>query len=355
MKIIDEEIDLKKIAAGFENEEDIVDTQEDAPLIAGVIDERSEQLRTKQDFIENKKWKQIGANQNSSVVENKNSSTISSTSKNKFTSGKPISSNTHVISKKASSLKSGPPRKRHDSDSDASPPRKRHDSDSDASPPRKRHDSDSDASPPRQHQKSDSDASPPRKRHDSDSDSDASPPRKHHKSDSDASPPRRHEQSNPGSSPQMRKGSSSIRIKPDPDAPSKRTATLDGKKAGLQTGVALRQEMEELKKKQAEEFSKMDASLTGQNAATAIRASKKRQIEAKIDEEKEKQEKLAKLNAAYSKWNKGLKQGQDQSTKLAQDLYEMSKPMARFAGDEDLDEYQRNQVNSILWFLIGYC
>ena len=338
IKIIDEEIDLKQIAAGFQNEEDLLDTQEDAPFIAGVVDERSEELRTKQDFVESKKWKQLGSNQDSPAVESK--STVGSSSSQKLIRGKPKLTNKHLRSRQDSDSDASP-RRRHDSDSDQSPPRKRHDSDSDPSPPRKRHDSDSDQSPPRKRHDSDADQSPPRKRHDSDSDqspprkkydSDASPPRKHQKSDSDASPPRR------------RKNLSPIRIKPDPDGPSKRKTTLDGKKAGLQTGTALRQEMEELQKRQREEFSKMDASVTGQNAATAIRASKKRQIEAKIEEEREKQEKLAKLQAAYSKWNKGLKQGQDQSEKLAQDLYEMSKPMARFAGDEDLDEYQRMQV-----------
>ena len=68
-------------------------------------------------------------------------------------------------------------------------------------------------------------------------------------------------------------------------------------------------------------------------------------MEAKIEEEKEKQEKLAKLEAVDSKWNKGLKQGQDQSEKLVQDLYEMTKPMARFAADEDLDEHLRVQMH----------
>ena len=105
--------------------------------------------------------------------------------------------------------------------------------------------------------------------------------------------------------------------------------------------------MKELQKKKEEAFRKMDASLTGQNAITAVRASKKRQMEAKIEEEKVKQEKLAKLEAVYSKWNKGLKQGQDQSEKLVQDLYEMTKPMARFAADEDLDEHLRVQVNKL--------
>jgi len=347
IKIIDEEIDLKRIAAEFQNEEDLLDTQEDAPFVAGVIDERSEELRTKQDFVDNKKWKQLGANQDFSVRESADASesSVSTISSKKLVAEKCKPSNKKTNARQGS--------RRHDSDSDTSPPRKHQRSNSDASPPRRRHDSDSDASPPRKHQKSDSDASPPRRRHDSDAspprrrcDSDASPPRRRKESDSDASPPRKHQKSDSDASPPRRKPNlSPIRIKPDPDGPSKRTTTLDGKKAGLQTGFALHQEMKELQKKQKEAFRKMDESLTGQNAITAVRASKKRQMEAKIEEEKVKQEKLAKLEAVYSKWNKGLKQGQDQSEKLVQDLYEMTKPMARFAADEDLDEHLRVQMH----------
>merc|ERR1712071_196434 len=293
IKIIDEEIDIRKIAAGYENEEDVMDVQEEAPSIAGVVDERSEELRTKQDFVESKKWRQLGAD------------SISQTSQDS-----PVASvaNSSTKMKPSKSIQ-----KRHDSDSDVSPPRKRHDSDSDASPPRRRT-QDLDASPPRKRNDSDSDASPPRRRHDSD----ANPPRKRDNSDSDASPPRR-----------RKKLPSPTRIKADPDGDlspertkveNKRAITLDGKKAGLQTGAALQKEMEELRKKQHKEFSRVDKALTGQNAETAIRGSKLRQIAEKKEQEKEKQEKLATLQAAYSKWNKGLKQGQDQAKKLAEDL-----------------------------------
>ena len=293
-----------------------MDVQEEAPSIAGVVDERSEELRTKQDFVESKKWRQLGAD------------SISQTSQDS-----PVASvaNSSTKMKPSKSIQ-----KRHDSDSDVSPPRKRHDSDSDASPPRRRT-QDLDASPPRKRNDSDSDASPPRRRHDSD----ASPPRKRDNSDSDASPPRR-----------RKKLPSPTRIKADPDGDlspertkveNKRAITLDGKKAGLQTGAALQKEMEELRKKQHKEFSRVDKALTGQNAETAIRGSKLRQIAEKKEQEKEKQEKLATLQAAYSKWNKGLKQGQDQAKKLAEDLHEMSKPVARFAGDQDLEDHLRMQ------------
>ena len=121
------------------------------------------------------------------------------------------------------------------------------------------------------------------------------------------------------------------------------TKTLDGKRAGLQTGRALREETEELRRKEEEAFRRMDKSLTGQNATTAIRAGKLRQIEAQKEADKEKAEKIAKLQEAYQKWNKGLKQGAEQSNRLAEDMHEMSKPLARFAGDEDLEQMLREQ------------
>lgn len=151
-----------------------------------------------------------------------------------------------------------------------------------------------------------------------------------------------------------------MRIKPDPDgdlsperpnkstsrsggASEKLTKTLDGKMAGLQTGRALREETDALRKREEEAFRKMDKSLTGQNATTAIRAGKLRQIEAKQQVDKEKAEKIAKLQEAYQKWNKGLKQGETHSTQVAEAIHEMSKPLARFADDEDLERLLREQ------------
>ena len=371
---------MKKIAAGYEKDEDQIDNQEDAPLVAGVVDDRSVEMITKQDFVESSKWKRLGADVKDKLE-----------SKSKSSDGRDVdSSRSHQPRKDSTALKKSitvkkervdpdsdpsPPRKRHDSDSDASPPRrKRHDSDSDnsplrrtkkdsdQSPPRKRHDSDSDPSPPRRTRK-DSDASPPRrKRHDSDSDQ--SPLRRRKGSDSDQSPPRKHKKADDDFSPPRRKknvdSSAQRRVKQDsdgdlsPERPNKSTSrsggasekltkTLDGKMAGLQTGRALREETEELRKREEEAFRKMDKSLTGQNATTAIRAGKLRQIEAKQQVDKEKAERVAKLQEAYQKWNKGLKQGETQTTQVAEAIHEMSKPLARFADDEDLERLLREQ------------
>ena len=166
---------MKKIAAGYEKDEDQIDNQEDAPLVAGVVDDRSVEMITKQDFVESSKWKRLGADVKDKLE-----------SKSKSSDGRDVdSSRSHQPRKDSTALKKSitvkkervdpdsdpsPPRKRHDSDSDASPPRrKRHDSDSDQSPLRRRKGSDSDQSPPRKHKKADDDFSPPRRKKNVDS------------------------------------------------------------------------------------------------------------------------------------------------------------------------------------------
>ncbi|XP_065218334.1 BUD13 homolog isoform X2 [Planococcus citri] len=44
----------------------------------------------------------------------------------------------------------------------------------------------------------------------------------------------------------------------------------------------------------------------------------------------------------YYQWGKGLKQIEDENEKLAYSMHEMSKPLARYADDEDLDKHLRN-------------
>lgn len=349
MRIVDEDVDLKMIKAGFEKDEDLVETQEDAPLVASILDERSAELRVKQDFIESNKWKRLAQNDEISNSEVHTPGFKKSRSFNKM---KANSKTTHD----SDSDPSPPRRQRHDSDSDHSPPRRTRDEDSDHSPARRRHDSDSDQSPPRKRHNSDSDASPPRRRPEkdtrpvhkrNDSESDQSPPRRTRKT-SDSSPPRRQRKDSDSSPPRRQ-------VKQDSDGdlspqrpgtskgPGKLTKTLDGKKAGLQTGRALREEANEKRRQDEESFRKMDKTLTGENAVTNVRAGKRRLMEAEAEEKRQKEEKLAKAQEALTKWNKGVKQGEDQSKRLAEDIHEMNKPLARFAGDDDLERMLREQ------------
>ncbi|XP_015429773.1 PREDICTED: LOW QUALITY PROTEIN: BUD13 homolog [Dufourea novaeangliae] len=122
--------------------------------------------------------------------------------------------------------------------------------------------------------------------------------------------------------------------------------TLDGKKAGLQDAKALREETEAYKKREAEHFSKLSKEVTGIGQAAIMRDSKtgrKRNLKAEAAEAREKEKRQTELDEKYAKWGKGLKQVEDREEKLKDDLYEMSKPLARYADDADLDRRLREQ------------
>ena len=259
IRIIDDDIDMKKIKPGYEVDDDHLETQEDAPQVAAIIDERSDELRTKQDFVESSKWK-------------------------RFPSGdsEPTKTRTH-----------------HDPDSDRSPPRNLSPSATKGTSKKIKEEPDSDASPPRRRIKEEPDASPPRRKRPVDSDGDLSPVR------------------------------------------TKAKTTLSGKVAGLQTGRALRQEAEVLRKKEDEAFGRLDRELTGENARTQVRAAKLADMEAKVALNRQKQEKLQMLKEATDKWSKGVKQDRDRAERVAEAAHEMAKPLARFAGDDDLEQHLR--------------
>jgi len=234
-----------------------------------------------------------------------------------------------------------PRRSRHDSDSPP-PRRKRHDSsDEEEKVNRKkhrRHDSDEDMSPPRR-QRHDSDISPPRVK--KEPDSDISPPRKVEKSDSDASPPRLPNiKKEPGSDSDM----SPPRIKQEKDEdlspprnPSK--TTLDGKKAGLQDAKSMKEEMVEHKRKEAKALEGLSSEVSGRGAKTKVRGRLKNEAE----EEKLKKERAEMvrkdMEAKYARWNKGIKQLEDQKAQITSDLHEMDKPLARDKDDQDRDAH----------------
>nr|KAG5708706.1 hypothetical protein BaRGS_034923 [Batillaria attramentaria] len=244
-------------------------------------------------------------------------------------------------------------RKRHDSDSDPSPPRRmRHDSDSDRSPPRKRrHDSDSDQSPPRkqnsvsssnarknkkQRQDSDSDQSPARRKRDHDSDQ--SPPRRKRDSDSDQSPPRRRQKGGDSDqSPPQRTDKSAGK---DSAKPSK---TLGGAKAGLSSAAEMKREAEKLKKREEVMFAKIEKEALGREAKTVFRdkSGKRRDLAAEREKEEEDAKKQAEQDKKYKEWGQGLKQKEMKEQNLQEYVHEISKPLARYKDDEDLDRIMR--------------
>ncbi|KAK7105751.1 BUD13 homolog [Littorina saxatilis] len=244
-RIIDDDIDLKTFGASASNEQE--QSEDEAPTVAEVVDERPEHVKRLEQYRKDQRWKILGKDK-------EEDDDISSVEYGVIASGNKGGRGQKATQRHDSDSDASLPRRtRHDSDSDPSPLRKRrHDSNSDASPPRKkRHDSDSDNSPAgRKRHDSGSDNSPPRKnkpnvgnsssdktsrkrqdrqsrfapadqparRNRHDSDSDHSPPRKQrHDSGSDQSPPRKG--TNSDQSPPRRKRHDS-----DESPPRKRKA-----------------------------------------------------------------------------------------------------------------------------------
>lgn len=338
-KIVDDDVDWHQMV----KEEEVVEEDEDeAPVIAEVIDERPVEVKQLEAFRNSNRWKVIGAD-----------SDVGTPSSDRNPSDSP------ELSYKKSENESSPVRKtRHDSP-DASPPRRaRHDS-PDASPPRRaRHDS-PDLSPPRQRsgksgkvpskdlsqkvkkraKNSDSDQSPPRKKAQKGnaSDSDQSPPRRRPKasrgSDSDQSPPRRRTHA--------RKNSDDDLSPPRRPGHSQDPKMLSGGKAGLVSLVDLRKEQEENRRMEK----KQPVEEESRHAQTVFRdkSGKKRNLDAEREEQRKKDEEKAAKDEKYAQWGKGLAQKDMYQQRLEDAVTEAQKPLARHRDDEDLDRMLREQ------------
>ncbi|XP_054283710.1 BUD13 homolog [Macrosteles quadrilineatus] len=195
--IVDDDIDLKSMRPLEDDEVELYQMDEDAPQIAGIIDERPAEVKA-QEYYSSKRWKVFGEEGDVKVVDNNDR--VSKALKamndlNNLSGGEKMDTKNRVRMPKStekydvdgSSIHTSGKHKYDKSDSslDKNRLKKYHtNSDSDESPPRGKtvknslQNDDSDVSPPRKH-----------KRHSS-SDSDASPPRKKYDKDSDESPPR---------------------------------------------------------------------------------------------------------------------------------------------------------------------
>ncbi|XP_063058719.1 BUD13 homolog [Engraulis encrasicolus] len=175
MKIVDDDVDWRQMMTTPEEKEN--DEEDEAPVVAEVIDERPEEVRRLEAFRTSNKWRIMGDDSGSQD------------------------------SQGFSNQQRGGSGSRHDSP-DVSPQRPaRHDS-PDVSPPRKRRNDSPDQSPQRKPRHDSPDPSPPRRtRHDS---PDVSPPRRTHHDSPDASPPRRarHDSSSPSPPRKAAKSSS---------------------------------------------------------------------------------------------------------------------------------------------------
>ncbi|KAG9328313.1 hypothetical protein JZ751_015022 [Albula glossodonta] len=363
MKIVDDDVHWEQLVDTQEKENQEEDDEE-APVVAEIIDERPEEVKRLEEFRNSQKWRILGGNE----------------------------SQTHTEESSR--------RQRHDSP-DVSPPRRvRHDS-SDSSPPRRqRHDS-PDLSPVRNSARASPDLSPPgrrqvqresattpprlplhagptpapgrplkgakvyillysspyrrkhkvaessRRRNDSDSDlspprsstarrspdSDLSPPRKRTQrgrggSDSDLSPPRRRPQGGRGPDSDLSPPRRASRRSPEPQTGPR---MLSGGAAGLVSLDILRKEQEEIRKREKK------------NQPLEDKSGKRRDIEVEMEEQRKKAGEKAERDEKYAQWGKGLAQTQMQQQNLEDALREAQKPLARHADDADLDRMLREQ------------
>ncbi|KAG8039030.1 hypothetical protein G9C98_003337 [Cotesia typhae] len=365
VQIIDDDINLDNIRPMDDAEFDIINATEDAPMIVGVIDERGPV-----DFADRKKWKIIAddgegnvtVNSTQNNIDNNNLNKLLSYSESEFNSKNerrlhkskrysPDRSPPRISEKRKNSSKSS---QRVSSDSDLSPPRaSKKSSDKKHKHQNSRYNSDVDLSPPRKSKHHSRESRKTRR----DSDSDLSPPRKsknHSResrrgSDSDLSPPRKSKHSRESSKShngrkRSRWASNSDRS-PSPETNGRLKKTLDGKTAGLQNADALREETEAHRQREKEMFNSLSAEVSGFGQAAVMRdrrTGKRRDLAAEELERLEKEKRQKEIDDKYAKWGRGLKQVDDRAEKLKQDLYEMSKPLARYADDADLDAHLRS-------------
>ncbi|XP_071841928.1 uncharacterized protein [Apostichopus japonicus] len=366
MVIVDDDVDIKSLAPSEETVEKVEEElYDDAPTVAGVVDERPEEDQRIEEYRQSNKWKMLKDKRDE---EQNNSSGSQQTSLKKTrhdsdSDHSPLrSKNTNGSNEDLSPLRS---RNRHDSDVDLSPARnknKRHDSDSDLSPQRSknRQDSDGDLSPLRTRKRhdSDSDLSPRRSKVRHDSDSDLSPRRskKQDMSGSDLSPERsvrKSRQSNNERKGQRKRGDrrreeSDSDLSPTRnvlDKSGKMKKTLSGHKAGLQDAKTLKKENEANRRRQDRLFEAMGDEDLGKNSATIFRdkAGKKRDLAKEKEEAKEAAAKKAKENEQFLEWGKGMAQKERQDQSVEDAVKEMAKPLARYENDRDLDAFLKEQ------------
>ncbi|XP_064207739.1 BUD13 homolog [Anguilla rostrata] len=372
MKIVDDDVHWEHLI-NAEEKENQEEEDEEAPVVAEVIDERPEEVKRLEEFRNSQKWKRLGATDGDSQELQGSHSTISSGNDSQMeqSSWRQRDDSSDVSPPGRQSPDVSPPRRqRHDSPElsparkrppslspqrqKAGPKRERHDSSS-PSPPRRAHASSmvpkkgsKDSSPSRRKQNavgssrcgnsSDLDLSPPRNSARRSPDSDLSPPRKRSQrgggSDSDLSPPRRR--------PQKRGRGSDSDLSPPRRTSQTTPRMLSGGAAGLVSLDVLRKEQEENRRREKNNQPLEEAS---RNAETVFRdkSGKRRDIDLEREEQRRKAGEKAERDEKYAQWGRGLAQGQMQQQNAVDALREAEKPLARHADDEDLDRMLREQ------------
>lgn len=334
--IIDDDLGLKDVADIDDEQFNLDNLGDEAPQIVGIVDERPTEIRAKEKYDSNL-WRTVGeTNKDGDCLQDSIKHSELTRIKANLDSDSDLSLPRSEINKVEMARKSVDNEKIGDGNSNSLIKKKdwnKYNYDSDLSPERnldrKKRD--------RKKNSSESDLSPERNRDNQRKE------RKKHSSDSGLSPAR-----NNGKNKKDRK-----KYNYDSDFSPERNNDRNKKdrkkyndSPALQDAKHLKSEWKKLKTNEDKVFRKMDPSELGAMAAPIQRDRKTgmiKQIEKEKEEERIKAEKRAQTENKYYKWGKGLKQIEEQEDRIADAIHEMSKPLARYRDDKDLDAYLRAQ------------
>lgn len=83
--------------------------------------------------------------------------------------------------------------------------------------------------------------------------------------------------------------------------------------------------------------------LDGERIVANRKTGRRQYLHRDAEKESVKLKKEEERKHIYDRWSKGLKQIEENRERVATEAHEMSKPMARYEDDEDLENYQRRQ------------
>lgn len=117
---------------------------------------------------------------------------------------------------------------------------------------------------------------------------------------------------------------------------------LSGGSVGLVSAKVLRKEKDEQRRAEKNNKNLEDDS---RNTATVFRdkSGKRRDLNSEREQQLEKQAMQEKKDEMYAKWGKGLAQHEQKRQNTENAAREMTKPLARYIDDEDLDRMLREQ------------
>lgn len=117
---------------------------------------------------------------------------------------------------------------------------------------------------------------------------------------------------------------------------------LSGGRVGLVSAEVLREEQEE-ERRTRKDNSNLEQDSRNTETIFRDKSGKRRDLKAEREQQLQKQAIQEKRDEKYAQWGKGLVQQKQQRQKVEDAAREMSKPLARYIDDTDLDRLLREQ------------